>query len=153
MSYANCRKAINFDLDTKELKKHYPGKNYRKAYTEIKKFMEKEGFEHRQWSGYNSKDKLSMQDIHMLTIKIDMTFPWLKKCVNRFDVTDIGEQHDLTHIITGKDKVRLKEKSQQKSEIKAKPIYSRANLIKRADEIRKQPHKEHTKNRSQDRDL
>ena len=36
MSKVICRKAINFDRDTNELKKHYPGKNYRNAYTDIK---------------------------------------------------------------------------------------------------------------------
>ena len=36
MSYVSCRKAINFDLDTKALKEHYGGKNYRNAYTDIK---------------------------------------------------------------------------------------------------------------------
>lgn len=29
-------------------------------------------------------------------------FSWFSTCVLNFDVTDIGEQHDLTHLLTGK---------------------------------------------------
>lgn len=148
MSYTTCKKAINFDLDTKALKKYYPGKNYRHAYTDIKKFMESEGFLHRQWSGYNSKEKLSMQDIQMITKKLSKTFPWLKKCVNRFDVTDIGEQHDLTHLITGKAAGKVKEvqKEAVKSE-KRKAPFSVEKTNKMAAKISRQP-KQQSKNKS-----
>ena len=44
-------KAINFDLDTKELEKVFNG-NTSKPYEIIKKFMHDNGFEHRQYSGY-----------------------------------------------------------------------------------------------------
>ena len=54
------KKAINFDLDTKVLKEIYcKSKNpleYLKAYKEIKGFMKENGFSHRQWSGYISKE-------------------------------------------------------------------------------------------------
>lgn len=110
MSYILCRKALNFDLDTKALKKYYGKKNYRQAYTDIKSFMENEGFKHRQWSGYVSRDKIAVTDMNMLIKKMKITFPWLKKCVKRFDVTDIGKQHDLTYIITGKSNAEVKKK-------------------------------------------
>lgn len=47
-------KCINFDLYTQELLKHFP-KGTVKPYTLIKDFFEKNGFEHRQYSGYQSK--------------------------------------------------------------------------------------------------
>lgn len=154
MKYASCKKAINFDLDTKSLKEHYPGKNYREAYADIKSFMEKEGFEHRQWSGYNSKEKLTMQDIHILTIKLDMTFPWLKKCVNRFDVTDIGEQHDLTHLITGNAKERIPEKAKRTEQNQTKQaFYSVKKLKQKAVEINRQPKKQNEKTKSKNLEL
>ena len=52
MSVSTCKKAINFDLDTNALKINYGGSNYREAYIDIETFMEHNGFEHRQWSGY-----------------------------------------------------------------------------------------------------
>ena len=51
-----ARKAINFDLSTNELKKHF--NNTAEAYNKIKEFMLKNGFEHRQYSGYVSKEHL-----------------------------------------------------------------------------------------------
>ncbi|EAK1781969.1 virulence associated protein D, partial [Campylobacter upsaliensis] len=48
------KKCINFDLDTKELLKYFP-KGTRKPYALIKEFFEKQGFDHRQYSGYISK--------------------------------------------------------------------------------------------------
>jgi virulence-associated protein VapD len=159
----NCRKAINFDLDTKALKQFYPDtKHWRKAYRDIKKFMQNEGFTHRQGSGYTSQETMSDYKMNKTMKKMSRTFPWLKKCTKKIDVTNIGQSYDYLGVIKGtkakgvpiaETKENKDKKLQQKSEIKAKPIYSRANLIKRADEIRKQPHKEHTKNRSQDRDL
>ena len=38
------RKEITFDLDTNQLQKYYPSKNWRKAYVDIKKHMLKNGF-------------------------------------------------------------------------------------------------------------
>lgn len=144
-------KAINFDLDTKALKVYYPGKSYRQAYKDIKKFMLNNGFSHRQWSGYTSNEKMSDSDIQRLAKKLAKTFPWLKKCVNRFDVTDIGEQHDLTYLITGRAKGRVKEV--QKEEFKSKEsksFFSVKQLKQRAAEIGGQPKRQNTKNRSKD---
>lgn len=144
-------KAVNFDLDTKALKIYYPRKHYRQAYRDIRKFMLDNGFTHRQWSGYNSKDKLSNSDVQRFVTKLSRTFPWLGKCVNRFDVTDIGEQHDLTYILTGKCTRKVKEV--QKEDFKPrenKSFFSVKQLKERANQISKQPHIQNTKNISKD---
>ena len=78
------KKAINFDLDTKKLNIYY-GKNIRNAYREIGKFLENNGFKHRQWSGYVSINKMSNFDIVNLNIKMWKKFPWLIQCARRFD--------------------------------------------------------------------
>mgnify|MGYP006922439092 CR=1 FL=1 len=54
MRKKETKRAINFDLDTKELLKHF--KNTHQAYSAIKVFMEDNGFEHRQYSGYVSRE-------------------------------------------------------------------------------------------------
>ncbi|MGI0440118.1 hypothetical protein ACRE1S_06290 [Helicobacter himalayensis] len=61
------RKAINFDLSTNELKKHF--NNTAEAYSQIKTFMLENGFEHRQYSGYASKETMDEDDIVVLTKK------------------------------------------------------------------------------------
>ena len=88
-----ARKAINFDLSTNELKKHF--KNTAEAYNQIKDFMLRNSFEHRQYSGYVSKEPLEDYEVTDLATKLKNQFSWLYPCTQKFDVTDIGEQHDL----------------------------------------------------------
>ena len=61
------RKAINFDLSTNELKKHF--KDTRESYIKIKTFMLENGFEHRQYSGYASKEPMDDIQIDILAKK------------------------------------------------------------------------------------
>lgn len=91
-----ARKAINFDLSTNELKKRF--KNTIEAYNQIKYFMLQNGFEHRQYSGYVSKEPMEDDDITVLTETLNEKFTWLKDCIQEFDVTDIGEQYSLNYI-------------------------------------------------------
>lgn len=93
------RKAINFDLDTHCLKQHYPGGAYHAAYYDLRRFFAAHGFEHRQGSGYLSLGKLSGADIYDLMDELTQAFPWLGECVRRIDVTNIGQQHDLSELL------------------------------------------------------
>lgn len=115
------RKAINFDLGTNALKEHYPGKNYRDAYSAIKRYMEQHGFEHRQYSGYNSKAPMSDTEVAKIISGLSSELSWLEKCIQKIDSTDIGEQHDLTDIVKNekikgidKDKKPTRKPSAQK---------------------------------------
>lgn len=118
------RKALNFDLSTNELKKHF--NSTAEAYSQIKTFMIKNGFEHRQYSGYVSKETMDEDDIVVLTKRLADKFSWLSTCVLNFDVTDIGEQHDLTHLLTGK-----------KSKIAELEISDKSNEAQKTKRIRK----------------
>ncbi len=91
------RKAINFDLSTQALKKHF-GENTATAYAKIKDFMLENGFEHRQYSGYASKEVMNDSQVASLAEKMSHKFSWLRSCIQEFDVTDIGEQYSLSHI-------------------------------------------------------
>jgi cell filamentation protein len=158
-----CRKAVNFDLDTKALKQFYPDKkHWRKSYTDIKKFMLDEGFNHRQGSGYTSKENMTSLQIDAKMLKLAKTFPWLKKCTRHMDVTNIGQSYDYLGVIKGtktkavpiiETKESKNKKLQQQSVPQKKSYFSREKLNKEADKIRKQPHKVQVKNRSQDRDI
>lgn len=87
------RKAINFDLSVHKLEKYYP--DYRTAYYDLKRFFRKQGFEHRQGSGYVSKERLVQADIADLLDAMSIELPWMGECVTRIDITNIGRQHDL----------------------------------------------------------
>lgn len=136
----SCLKAVNFDLDTKQLKSLYLNNrslSYLKAYKQIGTFLKSRGFVHRQWSGYISRDKLSHMDIYNIITDLDKTFPWLSKCVTKFDVTDIGEQHDLMYIFQKPEKSKLQFKSVEtkenetkgKAPISCKQIKNNAKII------------------------
>lgn len=96
------RKQITFDLSQKALAEHYPRpkftvnpRHYKKAYSDIGRFMKKNGFEHRQFSVYTSKKKLSEAEIITMIDEMAYQMPWLTLCVNQIDVTNIGSQHSL----------------------------------------------------------
>jgi virulence-associated protein VapD len=101
----SVRKVINFDLDTKKLDRYYSStaKSGNNGYSDIRCFLEENGFEHRQYSTYSSYNKLYNRNIFKLIEKLDEKFPWIDKCVNKMDVTDIGEMYGLTDIFD-KDK-------------------------------------------------
>ncbi len=90
------RKALNFDLDTNEMKKR---DMYPKGYSILGGALKKYGFEHRQGSGYVSKERLDSMTVARIVGKLTQEYPWLAECVNKIDVTDIGRQHDLTDVV------------------------------------------------------
>lgn len=93
-------KAVNFDLDTKALKKHYPKpKSWRKAYKDIKSFLKDNGFKKKQWSGYISKQPMTVFEVDLMMYKMTSTFSWLKHCVNAMDVTNADGKYDYIDII------------------------------------------------------
>ena len=96
-------KAINFDLDTKELGKHY--KRYQQAYYDLMAFFKKNGFHHRQGSGYVSERKLTSADIIDLIGRLRESFAWTSTCIKRIDVTNIGAQYDLTVLFSSSDEL------------------------------------------------
>lgn len=122
-----CRKAINFDLKVSELKAHFGEKNYQRGYYEIGKFMYKNGFEHRQGSGYVSSDAISEVTIHRLALKLRQSLPWIRNCVKVIDVTDIGNQYDITELIKNKKRSspQRKQQNQQQAKVTYKPITTR----------------------------
>ena len=84
------RKAINFDIDTKKYEE-YTGKKAPTAYAEVKKFLKKNGFEHRQGSGYVSKNSLDDLRITAIITNMTLTLKWLRFCVKEIDVTNKGK--------------------------------------------------------------
>lgn len=92
------RKAINFDINTKEYEK-ITGKKASNAYDPIKRFLLKRNFIHRQGSGYISKYSLSDVNIFTIIQSMSTELDWLRKCVEQIDVTNIGKQHSLIDAI------------------------------------------------------
>ena len=98
MAERKHRKAINFDLDTKKLNQN-GFKNTRPAYAEIRRIFKELGFEHRQYSGYVSVVPLTKLEVKDAAKSLSLELPWLFDCVQKFDVTDIGKEYDLTDVL------------------------------------------------------
>lgn len=107
-----CFKAFNFDLDTKLLEKYHPSKTATRPYYEIEKFFLDIGFEHRQGSGYRSKERLSNIDVFDMIDSLRKQYLWIDKCIKRIDVTDVGEVYDLVYLFEEEEIVRDIDQSQ-----------------------------------------
>lgn len=88
------KKAVNFDLSVAALKEHYPNSDYLQAYKDVRRFLERNGFEHRQWSGYITTKHMSDTQIQYILDVMFKKYRWLEKCANKVDITNIGRSHD-----------------------------------------------------------
>ena len=92
-------KALYFDMRIKDLEKYYSSSNPKGAYKKIKEFMSRNGFKHEQYSGYHSIKKMTDLEVFDLIDVMSREFPWLKLCMNHFEVTNIGANHDLMNLL------------------------------------------------------
>lgn len=90
---ARTRKALNFDLDINALKKFYPGNTHTQAYHDIRGFLEKCGFEHRQGSGYVSNKPMITSDVIIIVQEMVKVYPWVSRCAKVFDITSVGKTY------------------------------------------------------------
>lgn len=100
------RKEITFDLSQEALRKHYPRKEtaqdpqfFKRAYKDIRRFMEANGFERRQYSVYVSRSELTALDVAVLTQRMAEQLPWLRLCVKEITATNIGARHSLLGLL------------------------------------------------------
>ncbi|QOR03589.1 vapd [Campylobacter cuniculorum] len=149
MGVSLSRKAINFDLSTNELKKHF--KDTREPYIKIKTFMLENGFEHRQYSGYASKEPMDDDKILTLTRELNRKFSWLSSCIQEFDVTDIGEQYSLNHIF--KDFISINKDLEVKSPTKehSQKELAKKQLMKQVKQSLQRDNKEPSKDKDLER--
>lgn len=95
------KRAINFDLKIERLKEVYPTNNYNNAYNDIRYFMLKNGFVHRQGSGYISKGNVTIDEAILLVQNLSEEFSWFSHSVEKIDMTTIGKVFDLTTYLNG----------------------------------------------------
>lgn len=100
------RKQITFDLSQDALRQYYPRKEtaqdpqfFKRAYKDIQRFMEANGFERRQYSVYVSQSELTALDVAVLTQQMAEQLPWLRLCVKEITATNIGARHSLLGLL------------------------------------------------------
>lgn len=106
------RKQITFDLNQEELRQWYPHREpvgdpqyYKRAYKDIQRFMSENGFERRQRSVYVSAEELTTLDVVSLMQRMAGQLPWLGRCAEQIDATDIGVQHSLLGLLRNNSQI------------------------------------------------
>ncbi len=85
------RKQLSFDIDTKVAKAILGKNNYIKAYLDVRKFLEKEGWEHIEGSVYMSKKPLSTTQVMHLLNDLIWEYPYLTKCFREIHQADVSK--------------------------------------------------------------
>ncbi len=92
------RYSINFDLSMEKLRENFSETNPERAYALIAKFLNDEGYEHVQGSGYHSADKIILQDNIDTLAGMHKEFPWLQKCIKSIYLTEIGDIYNVKYV-------------------------------------------------------
>ena len=95
---AQSKKAFHFDLDVNKLKALYPSNKengWKRAWSDIKRFMEGHGFEHVQYSGYESIKPMGYDKAYEIMHSMSEVYPWFCLCAQAASMTVVGERHDV----------------------------------------------------------
>ncbi len=111
-------KAINFDLDTNKLYELTGSKT--DGYRQIKDFLEKSGFQHRQWSGYISIEQVTYAEIRALLVRMSTKFDWLATAARQIDATKVEDWgSDLQVEIKARAEAKKRQKAKTEQRKKA----------------------------------
>lgn len=94
--------AITFDFDTEMLERLYPNASWRNAYTDVRNYLEENGFEHRQGSVYFGEPQVTA--VHCITVVQDMSdeFAWFTPALKDIRMLRIEENNDLMVVLDRK---------------------------------------------------
>lgn len=103
-SRPDTRKELHFDLGTAALSENYGSirpNAWRGAWTLIRNFMERNGFVHTQYSGYESKAAIPIDKALAVMGELQQRYPWFKDSLLAASLTEVGERHDALSYIKG----------------------------------------------------
>ena len=86
--------AIAFDMDIEKLRQNY-GDPYNNAYVEIRKVLQKHGFNWQQGSVYFGGENINAVTCVLAAMDISQQLPWFSACVRDIRMMRIEELNDL----------------------------------------------------------
>lgn len=92
------RKQIIFDIDTKVASAILGESKYRKLYSDIERYMKKNGFKHIEGSSYESIHPITRTKVAYMIEKLISKYPYLSKCVRDTRETSITEGRSLNKL-------------------------------------------------------
>ena len=98
------RFAFNFDLDEGRLNELYPAQTatgYKRAWSDIRSFMEENGFVHAQYSGYESTQEMTYVEAYATLEELHAEFSWFSRCAQAATITEIGERYNVLEHLRG----------------------------------------------------
>ena len=87
--------AIAFDLDTDTLKELYPTSSWNNASSDIRRFLEDAGFEHKQGSVYFGGDAIDAVGCVLTIQQLSSEFSWFEPSVQDIRMLRIEDNNDL----------------------------------------------------------
>ncbi|KQT82207.1 virulence factor [Aurantimonas sp. Leaf443] len=94
--------AIAFDFDTEILERLYPNPSWRNAYSDVRTFLEENGFEHRQGSVYFGDPELSAPECIAIVEDMADEFAWFTASLKDIRMLRIEENNDLMVVLDRK---------------------------------------------------
>ena len=92
----NAMYAIAFDLERETLSKTYGSPNYTNAYSDIRKTLDKYGFERQQGSVYfGKKDKVDAVTCVLAAQELARQYSWFSASVEDIRMLRIEDNNDL----------------------------------------------------------
>ena len=92
--------AIAFDLDTETLQELYPSSSWNNAYADIRRFLEANGFDHKQGSVYFGDDTIYAVTCVIVAQKLAQEFDWFSPAVQDIRMLRIEDNNDLKPAIS-----------------------------------------------------
>jgi virulence-associated protein VapD len=90
--------AIAFDMDAEQLRTHY-GDPYNNAYLEIRRVLERHGFQWQQGSVYFGGPAVTAASVMVAVIDLTTTLPWFAAAVRDVRMLRIEELNDLMPVV------------------------------------------------------
>ena len=87
--------AIAFDLEGAQLEKLYPNDSWRNAYTDVRRALEKHGFERRQGSVYFGGDHVDAVTCVLAVQELARDYSWFTPSVTDIRMLRIEDNNDL----------------------------------------------------------
>lgn len=96
--------AIAFDLDADILQQLYPSPFWNNADADIRRFLEENGFDHKQGSVYFGDDTIDAVTCVVVAQKLADEFEWFQPSVQDIRMLRIEDNNDLLPAISLRDK-------------------------------------------------
>src|SRR5436305_12553442 len=90
--------AIAFDMDIEQLRVHY-GDPYNNAYLEIRRVLERHGFQWQQGSVYFGGPAVTAATVMVAVIDLTTQLPWFAAAVRDIRMLRIEELNDLMPVV------------------------------------------------------